>query len=1272
MITHSKRLFWFSYWSLGAFVAFCALLVALVRVAYPMLPQYKPEIESRLSEVLGHPVTLGALSTYWRGQNPVLEVSGLEVEGVNSVSVAAAAFELNIPKSLREGHLIFNRFTIDTPVVRITAAPAPASRSVGTALLEQKLARVLALLLRQEQVALNGARLVYEVEGLPPFALNVSGAQLQTLGDEHQLRIVGALQQGSSLAEFRFVAESVGDPGRNPVNLHFALPSIDAPQLNPWLSYLQLPQAQELSASLELWGAFRQRSLEFLNLKAASTVVSLPQQQMRDIRLSAALLHHAQGYQAQIRSELTLNDKPVRLPLVVADWRASLQGRPDKLSIDTLDLAEVTGWLDDPALVGDKLQDVLATLKPQGRIANVNMHWQAPAADSFIVEADLIDVSVQPWSGAPGLAHINGRLSHRRNLGSIDLDSEAFAMHFPELNMPQWHYQFGRGRVSWSLGADAVEVSSGLLELKGEAVNASGRFFFRLPYDRDAQTDLALLIGVRDSDGVVFRDYIPPHEVGETTHAWLQQAIQGGQVRSGGFMLNANTRARLDDYQKPVVQLFLDVNGLQFGFDPQWPAVTDTEGYFLYRDFGFMVQAKGRLLDSDVREAWVYHPPRTDLLHVVGHVQGDARDIRRILTETPVRAALGEQIDQWRWSGSAQTDLDLNISLSNKRPPQVVASSRISEGRLESDSNRLAFEQLAGTLNYTTEQGLTSPELTGRLFGEALTGRIETQREARRGLVTTVTADGAVELDRLRRWLDLGVLAAAKGRTDYRAVLQLCGGTPACNRLMVHSSLRGVTVNAPEPLAKQAADARAFDLLLQLGLAPNMPLWINYADQFRGVFLLEPQGVQRAQLILGAQVPELPEREGLWISGKVEHLDVTELQGFLERSGLLRSAGTGGGLQLRRADLLVKSLNVGALQLKDLQATVKPVAGGWSFAGLNPILEGELRIPSSEQLPRLRLERLTLNDALPVADSGQRDGTGAGIAAAELPALDVEVNNLQVRGKQLGRWLFGIRPDAGGATFQQIQGEIGGISVTGDAHWRSAGAQHTVMLLNFDGEDVAPFLEATGYGRLVESKHIHVDSGLIWPGAPWQFAVDKLAGNLNLLVKNGRIIEAGKSGQLLRVLGILNLETVGRRLRLDFSDLYAEGLAFDRMSASYLIESGIATTQQPFKLSGPSADMVLSGQLDLVNETVEQDMEVVLPVTKNLPIMGVLLGQPQVAGAVYLIDKLIGNRLEKFTTIRYHLSGDWSDPKLELKHEAVQGSGPSPAAEGSGVWQESR
>jgi uncharacterized protein YhdP len=84
-------------------------------------------------------------------------------------------------------------------------------------------------------------------------------------------------------------------------------------------------------------------------------------------------------------------------------------------------------------------------------------------------------------------------------------------------------------------------------------------------------------------------------------------------------------------------------------------------------------------------------------------------------------------------------------------------------------------------------------------------------------------------------------------------------------------------------------------------------------------------------------------------------------------------------------------------------------------------------------------------------------------------------------------------------------------------------------------------------------------------------------------------------------------------------------------------------------MEGPSANMTLNGQVDLVAEQLDNTVEVTLPITSNAPLAAILLGAPQVAGAVFVIDKLIGDKLERFSTLKYRLTGHWDDPQLELQ-----------------------
>ena len=141
----------------------------------------------------------------------------------------------------------------------------------------------------------------------------------------------------------------------------------------------------------------------------------------------------------------------------------------------------------------------------------------------------------------------------------------------------------------------------------------------------------------------------------------------------------------------------------------------------------------------------------------------------------------------------------------------------------------------------------------------------------------------------------------------------------------------------------------------------------------------------------------------------------------------------------------------------------------------------------------------------------------------------------------------------------------------------------------------------------------------------------------------------------LRVFGILNAETILRRLKLDFSDLYKSGLSYDQLTLDASIDSGLLTLDKPLVIEGPSSDYEIDGSTDLAKRQLDMEMRVELPISQNVPLAALMLGAPQIGGAVWLVDKILGEPLADITTARYKVSGSWDDPKLDLKEAANAG-----------------
>ena len=132
----------------------------------------------------------------------------------------------------------------------------------------------------------------------------------------------------------------------------------------------------------------------------------------------------------------------------------------------------------------------------------------------------------------------------------------------------------------------------------------------------------------------------------------------------------------------------------------------------------------------------------------------------------------------------------------------------------------------------------------------------------------------------------------------------------------------------------------------------------------------------------------------------------------------------------------------------------------------------------------------------------------------------------------------------------------------------------------------------------------------------------------------------------LRLLGIFNVDALAKRLTFDFSDLYEPGMPFDRFSGNLAIAKGQLNTVEPVRVVSPTAEISLQGTANLVDETLNERLTATLPISSTLPVAGLLLATPQIAGLLYITDKLIGDQLSKVTSIQYQIEGPFSDPKV--------------------------
>jgi len=165
-----------------------------------------------------------------------------------------------------------------------------------------------------------------------------------------------------------------------------------------------------------------------------------------------------------------------------------------------------------------------------------------------------------------------------------------------------------------------------------------------------------------------------------------------------------------------------------------------------------------------------------------------------------------------------------------------------------------------------------------------------------------------------------------------------------------------------------------------------------------------------------------------------------------------------------------------------------------------------------------------------------------------------------------------------------------------------------------------------------------------WRGQPGDFHLSRLDGELTFKAEDGRFLklEPG-SGKLL---GLFNVNTLARRFKLDFSDVFKEGLAFDRIEGEAGIIAGRLQTDGIF-IAGPAALIELRGATSLVDETYDLKVMVGPQLGGNLSLAGAI-ANPAAGAMIFVLQRVFKKQMAKLIRYKYAVTGDWDEPEVEV------------------------
>jgi uncharacterized protein YhdP len=282
-----------------------------------------------------------------------------------------------------------------------------------------------------------------------------------------------------------------------------------------------------------------------------------------------------------------------------------------------------------------------------------------------------------------------------------------------------------------------------------------------------------------------------------------------------------------------------------------------------------------------------------------------------------------------------------------------------------------------------------------------------------------------------------------------------------------------------------------------------------------------------------------------------------------------------------------------------------------------------------------------------------------GGADLDLPAMDVVVDELRVKQLDLGRLELQATKQADDWRIDKLRLANPGSVFNATGTWQSWLAQPATKLdVDLDVKDVGKFLARMGHPDRIKRGTAKLKGALSWRGGPAAFNIPTLSGNLQLEAHSGQFLKIEPG--IGKLLGLLSLQSLPRRLTLDFRDVFSEGFAFDNIAGTMLLTNGVLATTD-FVMQGPAAVVNMSGVTDLSKETQNLRLKVVPGVGEGVAVAGAFLGGPIVGVTAYVLQKLLKDPVGQMISYEYQVTGSWDNPQVnKLASQASQNEAATP------------
>jgi uncharacterized protein (TIGR02099 family) len=903
--------------------------------------------------------------------------------------------------------------------------------------------------------------------------------------------------------------------------------------------------------------------------------------------------------------------------------------------------------------------------------------------------------------GIPGFDHLTGRVEASDQGGFLDLASDSTVLRLPGyFAEPVMPFEVLKLRAKWEFQpGDQLLFQIDDMDFVQEGIVGSLSGTHRLNLgDGQAKSPVMIDLSAKISefDFKKVGRYLPV-QTPDKLRNWLAGALTAGRMRDVAVVVKGdlanfpfNGEPQND---KPKGQFSISGkidNGVlnyspgvvgKDGKAPLWPLLEQIKGTLVVDRARLEIKADsaktGGIAVSNVKAVIPDLLADDRLLDIDGVAAGALQDLVRYTNDSPVAGWIANFTEEVRATGNAKLLLKLQLPLSHLEQAKV-------QGALQFDGNTVILQeamppiqQASGELKFN-EKGYTLNGIKANFIGGPVTLTGGTQSDG----AIAMKVEGALSSDGLRKTFagptPQRLLQQINGGTRYTAFINVKKKRP---EIIIESSLQGVALDFPAPLRKAAHETmplkfELIGLLSDDAAVTRDEIKISLGSAIAARYLRQKPNTkdgawQVVQGGIGVNTPAPQPDSGLIANVNLDSLNIDAWRKSVasivgndkqDESPSASPSGMLGIAQYIEPDILAAratELVVMGKKLDNVVVGASRQKGGWqanidSAQASGYVTWNESRSGRGLGHVTARLASLIIPQSAAADVTDLLEGKDT---STQLPSLDIVADNFELFGKKFGQ-LELVASNVSSASAREWR--IGKLSIENpDAVFKASGkwttkdnGSLTNLTYALDIADAGKLLDRFGFVNVLRGGKGRMDGDIRWNGLPFSLDIPSLSGQLHFDIAAGQFLKVDPGAA--KLLSVLSLQSLPRRLSLDFRDLFSEGFAFDGVVGTATITNGMMKTEN-FKMRSLTAVVLMDGLIDIAKES--QDLHVVVIPEINAGAASLVYGlivNPVVGLGSFLAQLFLRDPLMRAFTVEYQVTGPWKEPavkKLERKPE---------------------